>query len=566
MKQIIHSSSLIYGSILCLFSLLIYSQNEKNSDSFSSPQVIELTASNEDEENLDIDIDVDAESDNGDLGTDEKNSFIDKSLKKALTLSRAGEYNAAIYLYQVILKENNNHQIAATNLALLHKRTLGCEQAKTTIAHAISVTRGKRLAKALSLQGSCFIEAKIYTAAIKSISRAIEFHPTHAILWKKLARAQNLSQYPIEEVIETYQRALALDAKNLKLRIKIARLQYQHLDFNGSIKTLRGDYNNIKTSFNGQYLLAWNYIEVRKFNNAKKHIKIARRLDNAKNDILTAMKFYADKQFNSGINFIKGLKKKTTSFQYLLALNYSGKNWIKSANKYYLKLQLSDTHHFLARFHTVQPAASKNKLSSVDNYLKELHKLSQLRVLTPYIAYRGAYVAYHNNLQDEAKTWIEKYAIPSKDIRTRLLYSDILWASSKSIKSLEQLESLYKDSPTSPVIIRKYATRLHEKFENINAMKVFSNLKLSDYKSNDFILKSQILVALKHSNKSLRSLIEGTEHWPNNTQLRFLLAKALLADNQYQRSKQQIQLLLKLDHQHQAAKNFQQENFDEKSN
>jgi len=561
MKQIIQSSSLIYASILLIFSVLLFSHNQQDNDAFNAPQIIKLTASNEDEENLD----ADAELDNEGLATEEKNSFIDESLKKALILSREGEHEAAIYLYQVILNENENHQIAATNLALLHKRTLGCEQAKAAIEHAINVTRGKRLAKSLSLQGSCYIEAENYTAAIKSLTRAIEFRPNHALLWKKLAKAQNLSQHPIERVIQTYQRALALDSNNLKLRIRIAKLQYQHLDFNGSIKTLRGDYSNIKTSYEGQYLLAWNYLEVRKFNNAKKHIKIARRLDNAKIDILTAMKFYADKRYNSGINFIKGLKNKTTSYQYLLALNYSGKKWVKSASKYYLKLDLSTSHQFLAKFHSIQLLAPNSKGSDVSHYLKALQQLSQLRVFTPYIAYRGAYAAFNNNLKDEAKNWLEDLALPSKDIKTRLLYSDILWVSNNYVEALKQLNDLHKENPNSPIIIRKYATRLHEKYENLAAIKVFAKLKLSDYKGSDFILNAEILASLKQTNKALMSLVEGTEHWPNNTQLRLLLAKALLADNQYERSKQQIQFVLKLDNTHQAAKNFQQENFNEKS-
>jgi predicted Zn-dependent protease len=552
MMQIKHNSSLIYTALLILLSLVIYSHNQQDIESFRAVKIIKLTATEAEEENLDTDEEH--------LDNEDKNILASESLTKALALSKQNKTASAIFLYQSMLDDNPNHQIAATNLALLKKREQGCLQAEPAIRHAIAVTRGQRLAKALSLQGSCFIENQRYNDAIKSITRAIEFRPNHALLWKKLAHVQNLSKHAIDVVITTYQRALALDQKDLKLRLLLANLQYQHLDFNGSIGTLREDYSSIKTSFQGQILLAWNYLEVRKFNNAKKHIKIARRLDNSKIDILEAMQRYANKQFNSSINYIKNLKSKSPSFQYLLALNYRAKNWPKSANKYLKKLSTSKNHQLLSQLNT---ALITNENNKVEKTLLHFKNLIKARTLTPYIGYKGAYIAFNNNHISDAKIWLETYSIPSDDLKTNLLYCDVLWQLDLKDFALQLLHDLHQSAQKNALIIRKYAARLHENDRNTLAEKVINNLVLSDYKSEDFFLDINILLALKQTEKALLRLFEAIDYWPNNTQLRLLLAKTLLLNNQREKSKQQINFLLKLDSKHQPALTFIQENFNE---
>lgn len=555
MKQIIHSSSLIYTGLLIAISLLIYNHSQPNPELFEVTDVTLISAI-EAEEEEDI---VSLEEAQIDV---EKNIFISESLSSAIKFSKEENYQAASFIYKEILNENPNHQIAATNLALINKRELGCSAAMNAIDHAINVTRGQRLAKALSLQGSCFIEAERYIEAIKSLNRAIEYRPDHGILWKKLAKAKNLDKHPIEDVITTYQRALALDAHNIKLRLTIAKLQYYHLDFNGSIKTLRDDYASIKTSYSGQNLLAWNYLELRKFNNAKKHIKLARRLDSTKSDILTAMQSYADKQYNSSINFIKSLKRKSPSYQYLLALNYRGKKWHKSAEKYLLKLDESRNHKYLAKLNLL--LLNTNNKQAEDRLL-QLNQFSKLRVLTPYIGYKGALIALKANNPKEAKIWLEELSLPSIDLKTNLLYADSLWQSNQPKAALEKLNALYDASPTNPLIIRKYASRLHNTQFPIKAEKVIRSLKSSDYKATDYFLHASLLVASKQANKALIKLAEGIEHWPNNTQLRFLLAQTLFANHQLERSQQQIIYLLRLDANHLQAQKFMQENFHEKT-
>lgn len=544
-----YSSSLVYSALLVLFSGFIYSYNHQDAEGLNTPQIIHLAANESEEESLDSEQEgIDDE--------EEKNTFIQESLKKALAFSKTQDYQGAMHLYRIILSENANHQVAAINLALIEKKVNGCTQAHSTIEHAINSTRGKRLAKALSLQGSCHIESQQYEQAITSLKKAIEFRPNHAILWRKLARAEDLANKPIQAVITTYQRALSLDTSNLKLRLTLAKKQYKHLDFNASINTLRDDYARVKTSYTGQYLLAWNYLEVRKFNNAKKHIKIARRLDNSKANILKAMQLYADKQYNSSINFIKNLKKKSTSYQYLLALNYSGKKWPKSADKYFNKLENNRSHKYLARLHSIL----LNKKASQQTLIN-LSELADSRVLSPYLGYKGALLNSKQGNFKQAKIWLEDLALPSKHLKTQLLYSDVLSATNQNQQALDVLEASYQQHPKNPTVIRKYAQSLFHTQKHLMAEKVMLGLKMSDYKAQDFILSADIQAALKQEEKALLRLAEGIEHWPENTQLRLLMAKRLLANDQAERSKQQINYLLKLDAKHEQAKAFLQENF-----
>ena len=554
MKKLKHSSSIIYASLLCIFSWYIYDISNGSTDDLSISTKINVSIANNVQEQLDAAVNA-----NND---DESDLIIKQLLSKAFHYSADGKPEDSIEQYKKILERNPNHQISAINIALLSKRTSGCELAENHIEHAVTISRGSRLAKALSLLGSCLIEKKEYTLAIEKLERAIEFRPNHSIIWQKLARAQNLGLQPINQVFTTYSRALSLAPNNNELRLKLAKLQHQHLDFNASIATLKNKYSKIRTNYYAQKLLAWNYLELSKNNNAKKHIQLAIRLKKSNRDFLSAMLLTADKQFNSSIELIKSIKKRNPSHHYLLSLNYQAKNWPKSAHRSLDKLNSITEYQYKI---PLQRLDTDRKSLSYADKMKALTLLSTQRVSINHIAYIAAQLAFKNQEIIQAKYWIEKLPLPNHYQKINILYSQILWQNKEHQDSLDFLAALHSNHPKSTIISRNYAKKLYKNNQFEQANNIFEMLSVSDYKIVDHITAAKTYLALNKADQALLLLSEAIDYWPNDIEIRYLLAQVLLENNQPERSKQQIQLILKLNNKHNLAQLFLQEHFHEQT-
>ena len=552
MKKLKHSSSIIYASLLCLFTWFIYDISNGSNDDLSISTKINVSIADNVQEQLDV-----AMNANND---EESDLIIKQLLSTAFQYSDDDKPEESIEQYKKILERNPNHQISAINIALLSKRTTGCDLAQKHIEHAVAISRGSRLAKALSLQGSCLIEQKEYELAIEKLERAIEFRPNHSIIWQKLARAQNLALQPINKVFTTYSRALSLAPNNNSLRLKLAKLQHQHLDFNASIATLKNKYSKIRTNYDAQELLAWNYLELSKNNNAKKHIQLAIRLKKSNRDFLTAMLLTAEKQFNSSIELIKSIKKRKPSHRYLLSLNYQAKNWPKSAHKFLDKLISITEYQYKIPLQRLD--ADRKSLAYADK-VNALTLLSTQRVSLNHIAYITAQLTFKYKEISQAKDWIEKLPLPNNDQKINILYSEILWQNKERQASLNFLSALHKNHSKSTIVSRNYAKKLYKNNQFEQAISIFEMLSISDYKPDDSIIAAQTFLKLDQPERALLLLSEAVDYWPGNIEIRYLLAQELLENNQPERSKQQIQFILKLNNKHDLAQLFLQEHFNE---
>ena len=550
MKQLKHSSSIIYTSLLCILTWAIFDLSNGSADAFATSTEINITVTDNVQEQLDA-----AQAENND---EESDLILKGLLAKAFQASANDKLEESIDLYRQVLERNPNHQISAINIALLNKRALGCEHAKTHIEHAVNISRGKRLAKALSLQGSCLIEQQKYNLAIEKLERAIEFRPNHSIIWQKLAKAQNLALQPIDQVITTYTRALALAPKNNALRLKLAKLQHKHLNFTASIVTLKDKYSRIRTSINAQKLLAWNYLELGKNNNSKKHIQLAMRLEKSNSEFLSAMLLHADKQFNSSIELINSINRKKPSHYYLLSLNYQAKNWPRSAHKFLDKLKPFAEYQYKV---PLQRFSANRKNSSYDNKIKTLTQLSQQRVFIQHIAHTAAQLTFKNYDFKQAKDWIEKLPLPNYDQNINILYSQILWQGKDHQASLKFLAALHNANPKSTKIIRSYAKNLYQDKQFEQTKNILEILSIGDYKASDHIIAAQTYLKLNKPTSALLQLSDAINYWPDNIEIRYLLAQILLEDNQVELSKQQIHFILKLNNKHILSQQFLQEHF-----
>jgi tetratricopeptide (TPR) repeat protein len=472
-------------------------------------------------------------------------------LQAAIALSQSGSIEEAMSIYTDILTQNSHHQVAAVNLALLTLKHTNCDEALKTIHHAVSVSRGTRLAKALALQGYCEIQSGEFQRAQLSLSRSIEFRPNHSLTWRRLAQAQMQSKIDGDTVLTTFKRSLALAPNNKNLRLSVARFQQRRLDFRGSIETIKEKYSVLKNLYSVQYLLAWNYIELGKWNNARKHINLAKKLDKSKIRLLTAMDLFTKKQYDQTIDYIKSGRKVNSTYRYLLAISFQEKNWKKTADKYFnrsKKLEAFSLRSTLRQIDMISTSLSKQQLN------EQFSTVIQLGAIRTFPSYIVAKSLVKKGEYQEANAWLKELVYPNSLRAINNLYGSVLWNLGQVDQSLALLDSAIKEYPSHHKTIRQYSEYLLSHNEAEKAHELIKKFSASELYAKDFILLSNIHQALNDSVSAELTLKEGLEYWANNTDLRMKYAHTLNINNKRDQSIDQLNLVLKLDQTHEQAK------------
>lgn len=545
MKQINRLSSLFYGGVLVILSITIYLSNDQLQDPSLDIAIINSENASRDKDTIDI---TTEEIDDTELP--EENQTL---LRAALAHSKSGNIEQAKNTYREILSLNINHQVASVNLAVLSLRSGDCKTASHAINHAVEVSRGSRLAKALSMQGYCLSKEEKFDEAMAAFKRSIEFRPSHSLTWKRLAHAQEKSNLSSEIVLTTLNRALALDPKNNALRLSVAKFQHERLDFRGSINTLKEKYTRLKTSFKAQELLAWNYLELEKWNNAQKHIKLAANLDKSKLKMLKAMELYGNKQHNESIDYIKSNTKLNSQTRYLLGLNYQAKNWRKTARKYFDRVKDSTKLRLKSGLHLIQ----LDQKGFNNDRLNEGYKvLIQAGALANYPSYLVARQLNKNGEYSQAESWLKDLTYPNPIQSVNNLYGHILWKINKKEDAIALMELIVTNKPSHQRSIRQYSRYLLGTQSAQKALQYLTKIPFPEFRAADFILLSDIHQALQDSEKSEQVLKEGLEYWSQNTDLRIAFAQVLKQNQKNEQSRHQLALVLKLDNNHPQAKQY----------
>jgi len=550
MKNFKRLSSFFYGGIFTVISVFIFISNSNTDHSNSTNTVISSLSASSQNDNIEDENNLlnNSEEENEENG---KSAFL-----KAISISKNGNSESAINAYKQVLNNNKNHQAAAVNLAIIMKREHGCDAAMYDIKYAASISRGKRLSSALSMQAGCLIKNKNPEEAIPLLKRSIEFRPNHASTWERLAIALEQTKHDGKTVLATYKKSLALDNKNIRLRVSVAKFQQKVLDFYGSNVTLKARYKDIKKMYRAQYILAWNYLELGKFNNAKKHLQLAKSLDKSQHDLINAMTLYCNKENKTSIELIKSLNKKSAIYRYLLGLNYKAKNWPISANKQFSKSDKLASLAIRTQYHLsvmkINYEKSEDREINIDNFIPK-----QAIYDLPYYLHSVNILKYSD--YGVAKKWLEKLSYPNENIEINNTYAKYLWLSGESKKAIKVLkESLKFDikQRKSEGTIRLLA-QYHLEINAIeDANKFLTMIAKNDYTKSDFKLLSKINRKKNHYQQSITTLESAVETWSNDISLRLLLADSYQKNSQLNKSIHQLNLVLKLDKNNAEAKSI----------
>jgi len=529
---ILKSSSILYASLVLLLTLaIVLNENALQSQS-GNMQKIDLNRLAQTEGEFELEQDT-------------PEYKVDSALfAQAINHGRQGEPELAIAKYQKILSVHGNHQMAAINLAILLKKTQGCENSRALMEHAVLVSRAKRKAKAHALLASCLSEMGEQRLALKHIGQSILFRPNHGKTWLKQARMESLAKLSYTQVLGSYHKAMALDSKNKSLRLEVAGFQYRHLDFNGSIKTLRSKYKLLKSSIKANKLLAWSYLELGKVNNARKYAHRVKNLQSRVSVFSDAFDFYLDGKPEQSITAIKALKSKRGENRYLLALNYQHKKWPNHATTQLMKLKNSSQYDYLSDWRLLQlknkKLTDKQKIAAYQNLLSQnIHK--------GRVALEAAQVAKSQGEIDSALKFIllaKKTEMINKKIER--LYGELLWLNGEQDKAIDQLGFLNDHFSGSRIIKRQLANYLSEQKQVSQALMVLGQIHSSDLKNSDLILIATLLVKDGQLQDAIGNLLELLERDDKDIEARFMLAKLLKQSGDTSASKKQLGLLLAL--------------------
>ena len=546
MKTLINSS-FIYACLVLIFTLSVFINETFLNAQAQDLEIVHLNQSNDSPQNHQFDLEqTEATSDEQPI-----------PFSQALSLSRQGETEQAIKLYQEIIVQQPNHQMAAINLVILLKKTQGCEQLEASMLHAINVSRGKRKAKAHSLFASCLNEQKQYSKALHHLDKSLEFRPNHAATWLKRALIQQKAQLPFSQVLQSYGQALAMDDKNQNIRLDMALFQQAHLDFSGSIKTIKEKYKSLKSSSLANQILAWSYLEIGKINNAKKHANLAKSLQDSDTTFNQSLIDLLEGNTAQALEKASGLKKNKADHHYLLAKIYQKKKWFKHSNTQLKKVMNAqgDAHYDLR---VAWMTLNNLKLNlDEDSQLQALSQFLNRDIAPSYLAYEASKQAKDLNRFKEALVFIdlarENTSEKNRSKNNEKLYGEILWLNNQKPQAVSHLTALSLKHPTNRSIKRLLGKYLIDQQKPNDALAVLLTINESERNKKDLFTLAALHSQLNQPSQAIENLTELLQRNERHIEARFLLAQQLLKTNQIKMGKKHLALLLKLDQHHLAA-------------
>lgn len=165
---------------------------------------------------------------------------LDAGFAYAETLKNIGETDAARAAYRAHIEHSPNHQAGHINYAILLMRLDQHAQALPVLERAIEITSGRRKGKSYALLGMLHMELDRYALAELAFQQSIEFRPTHAPTWRRLAVAQaRTGAFTQQQVVNTFERAAALSPGNGLIEAGLAEYYFSVGRFDDALAHFR---------------------------------------------------------------------------------------------------------------------------------------------------------------------------------------------------------------------------------------------------------------------------------------------------------------------------------------
>ena len=471
----------------------------------------------------------------------------------AYSLSKSSDWQAAIKQYQLMIEGGTQSQAATLNLGLLLKKGQLCEQAIPIFTKSVAISSGTKKAKALSGLAHCHFSLSNFDDAITYYKKSIEYRPNSAHVWLMLAKSLAAKADNYQQALDTFKKAIALNAQDYKSYLHTAKFQLSNYDYAGALATLK-EAQPLSNNLDIYELMAWAYIEQGKRSLARKNLLYTSKHTTSKRQKRRAdfMLLYVDKEYQQLLSQLKKRKKLSDDMLYLKAITYRKVYYYTSAFKVLDKIQNKQSLNARSQ---IQKARMTRSRKQYDNALKLYETLLSNNDNTAFLWFEAALTHESNQQLKQAHTKISQ-AIKLQPDNTiyKLTQARHLVLLEKEEEALNVLESVLKHEPNNVRALKQLA-KLFSSEGNYNELITIYN-KLLSINSSDYttlLELSKSLIIIKKDAAAIKFLIQLLEEQSTNLEARYLLAQSYYNLNKFTEGLNELENLLKLDqNNHQA--------------
>ena len=472
----------------------------------------------------------------------------------AHALSKIGETAASIEQYERYTSARPNAFGAIFNRGLLLKKTHAYKQAITVFSNAIEKSSGHKKAKALAGLADSEYQLSLYENAINHYKKSIEYRPDNPNTWSQLGNVLSVSGSPYKQLIDAYNKAIALNQQDPRLHLTKAKHQLQHYDYAGVTNTLKGTHlksDNLTT----RRLLAWSYLEQGKRNNAKKHIRylVQHETSTTRKANAELMLLYANKHYKELILAAKKNPRKSNEFRYLEALAYRKTGLYKNSMALLKNLYKNKTYHLRSR---IQIARIKRSRKQYSDAIADYQQLIQHNNGVAFLPFELSLI--HESLaQSNAALQSIQHALSINPANKTYQLANIryLQLSGDSNKALQEINSLLVKVPRYTRGLKLKAKLQIAKNEPGNATKTLKKvLALQPSDTTTLRQLSELLIDRNQYKSAQNYLTQLLIEQSDSVEDRYLLAYTFYKDKQLSQALNELDNVLKLNKHHQLAK------------
>ena len=467
---------------------------------------------------------------------------------KASALAKLGNKDAAIMSYKHLLSIENNHQAANINLGLLYLEQGQFVNAEQIFLKGTLNSAGNKKAKNFAGLGDAQYQQGKFQQASLSYRKSIEYRPTYALSWRNLAKvAKKMDDHSL--VLDSYQKAIALEKSNLRIRLELADYMIARMNFVQAIAHLKIARKIDRESFAIRLKLAFAYMQARKPINARKQLNLAkksiqREKEKRKSE---AMQKYLSDKYPDAIELLKkNLKKnRNNNFEYyLIAKSFVALGRNKDAQKYLIKINPESLYYYQGKYLLAEAFVDNDRADeSVQVYRQIVAEIQD----NPRLLYQAAKAEQQAKNYQQAIDLIDSALKFRTNRRLLLRRADLNWQLGKKEQSITELSSIIDSYPNYLRAIYHLADYQRQLGRLDESVEQFSNLIEQRENYGDAQYQLATILFKQHKYAQAQELLGAfLLRKTDSRRSRLLYARTFCETGQFRQCKEQLNLVLKL--------------------
>ena len=472
---------------------------------------------------------------------------------KAYNLAKLGHKDAAAISYKRLLELQPQNQAAAINLGFLYLSLQDYVKAMDIFTLGIKHSSGAKKAKHLSGLAAVQVASQDYENALNTYQKAIEYRPDYSLGWRNVARvAVIMNNHVLAR--DSYQKAVALEPKNLIARLQLVSYLMSRLDYSNAVKHLLKAKSIDRESFQIRLKLAFAYLHARKPINARKQLTLARKNIQQPHEKFQAeaMLLFLDRRYKESIKRLKtnisdNIKKSgNMNYEnYMIAMNYAAMSRIVDSKKYFDRLSKDSNYYPAGQYLLAEAYIDNNQTEPA----AELFGGLTTRITDNSKLFLQAAKAFQiGGYFTRALGYVDKALVLTRSKQLLLRRADLLWSNNRTEESIHELVLLIDEYPNYLRARYHLANYNHKIGNNLAAISAFSELLdiRASYGDAQYQL-GLVYFEQRQFTDSLPLLKDYLLEKSDSKRTRLLYARTFCELGQALECKEQLKLVIKLE-------------------